>query len=197
MRFVRFHPAPPSPPGANGDGGGEPSAPSHHAGADLGNAEACGGRLNLLLSCAHWREDSWADRLPRLLEPMGIASHRASTAREAERTIRSTPVHIAVVDLGLPLDANGDAETEPAGARLLQLLSRLEQPPPTVVIKGYAPCRQEVRLLNTALRHDAFAVMDRAAADIESMLRVLQRALVRFYAGRWPGGAHNGGGATT
>ncbi len=64
-----------------------------------------GGRLNLLLSYAGWDDDPWVDRLPKLLDPMGVRSVRAHSAREAARVIASTPIHIAVVDLGLPLEA--------------------------------------------------------------------------------------------
>src|SRR6185503_14369303 len=67
-------------------------------------AGSAGGRLNLLISYASWRVDSWADRLPFLLNPMGVHSVRARSARQAEQVIRTIPVHIAVVDLGLPLD---------------------------------------------------------------------------------------------
>ncbi len=147
-----------------------------------------GGRLNLLLSCASWRNESWADRLPRLLEPLGIRSVRARTGREAERTIRTLRVHIAVVDLGLPLDESprDDQPAPEAGPRILELLRRLEAPPPTVVIKGPRPIRDDVRHLSAALRFDAFAVVDRSAADVEQMLKIFQRCLSRFYQDRWP-----------
>jgi hypothetical protein len=144
-----------------------------------------GGRLNLLLSTAPWRTDPWSEALPRVLEPMGVRSLRAGSAREAERVIRTMPVHIAVVDLRLPLD-----EREPqqeAGARVLELLSRLSQQPPTVVLKSPSRVREEARHLSSALRCNAFAVVDRTAADLELMLSVMQRVLARHYQGRWPG----------
>jgi hypothetical protein len=76
--------------------------------------ESCqGGRLNLLISCAGWQADPWVDRLPRLLEPMGDPIVRARTGATARRVIQSTPIHIAIVDLGLPLehDASGPGVT--------------------------------------------------------------------------------------
>jgi CheY-like chemotaxis protein len=164
--------------GASPDGGGEhgPKVPG------------TGGRLNLLLSCAAWKQDPWSESLPRLLEPLGITSVRATTARQAERVIRSTPVHIAVVDLTLPLDERcvPGLAPEDGGARVLELLGRLAHPVPTVVVKTFRTSRDERRDLNAALRWGAFAVVDRAAADVEMMLQVMQRCLVRFYAGRWP-----------
>ncbi|MGE3107190.1 MAG: hypothetical protein AB7G11_02825 [Phycisphaerales bacterium] len=155
-----------------------------------------GGRLNLLISYGSWRHDSWADRLPCLLEPMGIRSVRARSAREAEKVIRTLPVHIAVVDMGLPLDEPGpDAtdrpakpiESEEAGPRLLELLRRLDSPPPTVIVKSARTHRDDCRHVSAALRCGAFAVVDRSAADLERMLDVLRRCLARFYQDRWPG----------
>jgi len=166
-----------------------PSAPDQPA-AEPGNPN----RLNLLLSWGGWQNESWADRLPALLEPMGVHSLRVRTAREAERAIRNNPVHIAVVDLGLPLDAAHSTpagaathQGEEAGPRVLELLRRLDSPPPTVVVQQSRSSRDASRHMSAALRCDAFAVVDRAAADVELMLKVLQRCLQRFYQGRWPG----------
>jgi CheY-like chemotaxis protein len=155
-----------------------------------GAAHAPRGRLNLLLSYAGWRDESWADRLPRLLEPMGIASLRADTGRHASQVIARHPIHMAVVDLGLPLD-HTDERTEEAGTRLLELLRRLDQPPPTVVVKRGRSHRDDSREINAALRAGAFAVIDRpnSQPDLERLLEVLRRCLTRHYQGRWPGGA--------
>lgn len=161
-----------------------PQTPGQGSGAGSG-AGPC--RLNLLLSCASWRsDDQWAASLPRLLEPIGVASLHARSAREAERVIRTQPVHIAVVDLALPVDEAGPAE---GGPRVLELLARMESPPPTVVVKSPRTLRDEQRELTAALRWGAFAVVDRCAADLEQMLQVMHRLLDRFYAGRWPGDA--------
>ncbi|MBC7835143.1 MAG: hypothetical protein H7Y88_08580 [Phycisphaerales bacterium] len=201
MPPVRRHsdPCDSAPPGGPGPAGtaSEPSQfPNPGQPHPANPAPACtpralpGGRLNLLLSCASWR-DSWADRIPQLLEPMGVSSLRARSAREAERTIRSVPVHIAIVDLGIPLDQDAGSSpasppAEEAGPRILELLRRLECPPPTVVVKGPRTTRDNTRSLSVALRCDAFAVVDRAAADLELMLEVLRRVLRRHYQDRWP-----------
>jgi hypothetical protein len=172
-------------------------APPHHPAHPVPD-HAHSKRLNLLLSWGGWQSESWVDRLPALLEPMGVHSLRVRTAREAERAIRTNPVHIAVVDLGLPLDAahstpaggGGGAAAVPgeeAGPRVLELLRRLESPPPTVIVQQSRSTRDASRHMSAALRCDAFAVVDRAAADVELMLKVLQRCLQRFYQGRWPG----------
>ncbi len=156
-----------------------------------------GGRLNLLLSYAGWQPESWADRLPTLLEPMGVRSIRATNGREATHVIRAYTVHIAVVDLGLPLDPAASPvdpqraarEGEEGGTRLLEVLSRLDAPPPTVVVKRSLTRRDDSREIAAALRLGAFAVIDRPhqPGDLEILLEVLRRVLHRHYRGRWPG----------
>ena len=164
----------------------------------VANSPSGGGdpRLNLLLTYGGWRESSWADCLPRLLEPMGVRSFRASSGAEAAQVLRSTPIHAAVVDLRLPLDKCAAAtrtETTPAspseegGERLLEILRRLEAPPPTVVVTRDRTPRERMRELHHALRHGAYAVVLGSAADAEQMLRVLQRLVTRYYQNRWPG----------
>jgi DNA-binding NarL/FixJ family response regulator len=149
---------------------------------------------------------------------MAVVSHRACCGLEATRVIASVPIHIAVVDLGLPLRApdaaarthdaasgaaSGAADapaasaspapspiaSEEGGIRLLEVLARQAEPPPTVVVKRGLTHRDDSRELAAALRAGAFAVIDRPrdAADLESMLDVLRRCLLRYYRGRWPG----------
>ena len=73
-----------------------------------------------------------------------------------------------------------------AGPRILQLLRRLEQPPPTVVIRPRQPvARDSARGLAAALREGAFAVLDRPI-HLEMMLEVMRRILRRHYADVWP-----------
>ncbi len=147
-------------------------------------------RLNLLLSYGGWRSESWANRLPQLLQPMGIHAWMAGSGTEANYLLRSQPVHLAVVDLALPLDApEGDdtaSQMNEGGIRLLQLLSRLDCPPPTIVVRRPRESRADARLLNQALRQGAFAVVDRPV-QLELMLDVFRRALTRHYKNRWPG----------
>jgi DNA-binding response OmpR family regulator len=183
MRNVRLHPADPfSPTGGQGQGAeGQPQGPGARA-----------NRLNLLLSYAGWDETPWVDRLPPLLDPMGIQSHRAQDAREASRVIESTPIHVAVVDLALPLECTESscAPAEEAGPRILDLLSRLRQPPPILVIKRGRTSRDDRREMSAALRLGAFAVLDRPRAqqDLETLLELLRRVLTRHYRNTWPQG---------
>lgn len=153
-----------------------------------------GGRMNLLLSHAGWEDEAWVDRLPRLLAPMGVVSHRAGSGEEASRVIRSLEIHLAIVDLALPL-AEPESETPRApelaegGTRLLELLARLPAPPPMVAVARHRTSRGDARDMSEALRWGAFAVVNRPQrlADVELVLDVLKRCLERHYRGRWPG----------
>ncbi|MCA9298147.1 MAG: response regulator [Phycisphaerales bacterium] len=143
-------------------------------------------RLNLLLSYGGWQDESWVDRLPRLLEPMGVRSVRASSGAEASEVIRTVPIHIAVVDLALPIDRT-DTSRE-GGCRLLDLLRHLPSPPPTVVVKRARSMREDARAMTAAVKAGAFAVVDRPSdiTDLEGMLAVLRRCMARYYEDRWP-----------
>jgi hypothetical protein len=94
-------------------------------------------------------------------------------------------IHIAVVDLSIPL-RRGEGAAVPGGDRILQLLRRLDEPPPTVVVRPPQPAaRESARGLGEALRGGAFAVLDRPV-HLETMLEVMRRVLRRHYAGHWP-----------
>ena len=182
--FFRRAQLAPNPPDSNhpGSGGGTPArTPAAHG-------HRPGGRLNLLLTDGGWPSERWAETLPRLLEPMGVSSLCARSAREAEKIIRNTDIHIAVVDLSLPLhDAPpADGHAEEGGPRILEILARLDAPPPTVVLKRHRSMRDQKAHLHAALRCGAFAVVDQTAANLETMLQVMQRCLTRFYDDRWP-----------
>lgn len=132
-----------------------------------------------------WREGDFADQLPAILGPLGIDCHRCRSGIEATEFLRQAPVHIAIVDLSIPMEA-GPERVAPAGPRVLQLLQRLHQPPPTVVVRPPQPCyRDSARGLSDALRNGAFAVMD-GPVRIESMLEVLRRVVRRHYRDHWP-----------
>jgi CheY-like chemotaxis protein len=148
-------------------------------------------RLNLLLSVPRWREGTAVDHLPPLLSPMGINTLRAASGEEAADLIRTVRVHIAVVDLTVPLqracrETEMPAASSEGGSRILQLLRRMDQPPPVVVVRPAQPAQKEsARSLTEALREGAFAVLDQPVA-LEAMLEVMRRILRRHYAGLWP-----------
>ena len=149
--------------------------------------------LTVLLSSGDWHDETWADRLPVLLESMRVRTIRVHSGSEASRVLRATPIHIAVVDLALPLDASDRVGAE-GGCRLLELLSRQAEPLPTVVVKRRKTLREDTREITRALSTGAFAVIERPV-DLEIVLETLRRVLRRYYAGGWPGGCWSGLGS--
>ena len=142
-------------------------------------------RLNLLLTCGSWRQDSPILQLPRLLDPFGIRSLTAKNGEEAVQMIENSDIHIAIVDLAIPLQKDS-VDRRPGGERVLQLLRRLDPHPPTIVIRPkQTSTRENTRSLARSLQEGAFTVVDRPAM-LETLLDALQRALRKHYAGRWP-----------
>lgn len=161
------------------------SASSNSSGsAGSGGSGSSPARLNVLLTSCGWREDAWVNAVPQLLEPHGVTVLMARCGNEASQLIRTHSVHIAVVDLALPLDES-PLGGEPAGTRIIQILRRLEQPPPMVVVRPPQPTRRgNSRSLTDALMEGAFSVVDRPCHP-ETMLRVLHRVVERYYPDRW------------
>ena len=142
-------------------------------------------RLNLLLTCGSWRQDSPILQLPQLLGPFGIRSLTAKNGEEAVKVIESSSIHIAIVDLAIPLKS-GASDKRPGGERVLQLLRRLNPQPPTIVIRPrQTSARENARSLARSLHEGAFTVVDRPAM-LETLLDALQRALRKHYSNRWP-----------
>ncbi len=142
-------------------------------------------RLNLLLTCGSWRKDSPILQLPQLLGPFGIRSLSANNGEEAVQVIESSEIHIAIVDLAIPISQN-TLDTRPGGERVLQLLRRLQPQPPTIVIRPkQSSHRENARSLARSLQEGAFTVVDRPAV-LETLLDALQRVLRRHYSNRWP-----------
>lgn len=165
-----------------------PDAGSGTGSSGDGSAGRAGGRLSLLVTAGGWAggwRENFAEQLPRLLEPLGIDCHRCRSGVEATEFLRRAAVHIAIVDLSIPMDP-AEARSAPAGPRVLQLLRRLDQPPPTVVVRPPQPnSRESARGLADALRDGAFCVMD-GPVRLESLLEVLRRVVRRHYRDHWP-----------
>ena len=142
-------------------------------------------RLNLLLTCGSWRDDATVRQLPRLLNPIGIHSLNAETGEEAVKMIAECDIHIAIVDLAIPLK-RGSTNRKPGGEKVLQLLRRLNPQPPTIVIRPrQSTTRENARSLARSLHEGAFTVVDRPTM-IETLLDALRRALKKHYANQWP-----------
>lgn len=191
MRLRLHHPEPVDP-ATSGPGGGA----SSHAGARWSPTTGqCGRELNLLLTYGGWREHAFADQLPLILNRFGIRCYRAQSGDEASEVIRREQVHIAVIDLSIPMHpvaprpaapAPAPARAVPAGPRVLQLLRRLEQPPPTIVVRPRQVDQSEsARTLAEALRDGASTVLD-DPVGIETMLQALERVVRRHYKDHWP-----------
>ncbi|RMH32123.1 MAG: response regulator [Planctomycetota bacterium] len=144
-------------------------------------------RLNVLLTGGRWRDETWLSSLPALMAPMGVRALRAGAADEAARLIREIPIHIAVVDLALPLLAQAPTAGDEGGLRVLGLIRRLDRPPPIIAVQRAASGRDEARELAEALELGAFAVV-RRPVRIEHLLDAFQRVLHRIHADRWPNG---------
>jgi hypothetical protein len=201
LRYHHPEPSPESSGGApdrdgNGVGASENCASAEGAGRassvpGTAGPEAIGAtgqrrpRLSLLLTYGGWRECDFADQLPALLGPLGIDCFRCRSGVEATDFLRRSSVHIAIVDLSIPMEP-GVGRSAPAGPRVLQLLRRLDQPPPTVVVRPPQPStRDSARGLSDALRDGAFAVID-GPVRLECMLETLRRVVRRHYRDHGP-----------
>ena len=149
-------------------------------------------RLNLLLTYGGWRENAFADQIPLILNRIGIRCFRAESGDEASDVIRREHVHIAVIDWSIPMHptrAQVGGRAAPAitaGPRVLQLLRRLDQPPPTIVVRPrQSDAAEDTRTLADALRDGAFTVLD-DPVPIETMLQALERVVRRHYRDHWP-----------
>ena len=133
-------------------------------------------------------DDTWIGQFQRLLAPQGVEAHIAHTGEEAIGLAESNAIHAAVIDLSLPVGEKNPSTVGSAqgGLVLLQLLKRLPQRPPVVVLRGPAESRRHAeRLLHEALRLGAFSVMDKPVR-VDRLLATFRRLVDRQYRGHWP-----------
>ncbi len=152
-------------------------------------------RLNVLLTD---QDQPWSEQLPRLLEPQGVRAIRVDNVRDALDVVEARPIHVAVVDMAVPLEPTSEPQRAsrewvrrhrtPGGLKLLRVIRSMAPTPPTVVIRGrmFDP-RIDDRLLAEALKLEAFSVLDQPVR-LEQLLGVLRRLMERYYGGRWPEG---------
>jgi len=133
-------------------------------------------------------EEYWTRQLQKLLEPMGVATHRVTTGTEALDLVDRMAIHAAVVDMGTPMsavEADKPAGAQPAAVWLRQL-GRLLANRPIVVVHGRVYSRRKAdRALRDALSFGAFSVLHKPV-EMEQLLRVFRRMMDRRYHGGWP-----------
>lgn len=148
-------------------------------------------RLNVLLTEDLPREEEyWTGQLSRLLRPLGVAAYIARSGAEAMHVAETITIHAAVIDLHTPrgevsgLTGNTTGE---AGLWLLNLMRRLPNSPPVVVLRRPAANAAEVnRLLSETLELGVFSVLVKPVG-VHDLLAQFRRLIDRRYHGAWPG----------
>ncbi len=135
----------------------------------------------------------WSSQLPRLLEPQGVVSYVVRTGLDAVAVAERYEVHAAVVDMATPRGESGSPQgsaatsnSRAAGMWLLELLRRLPNCPPVVIVYDAHVNERDIgRLLHEALRLGAFAVLNKPIG-LDQLLMTFQRLVDRQYRGAWP-----------
>ena len=156
-------------------------------------------RLNVLLTeDAPSDPEHWTGQLSRLLQPQGVAAYVARSGVEAIDLVERVDIHAAVIDMNTPAGQGRftftapQQSSEPAGIWLMELIRRLPNRPPIVVVKRRAASDPAVRrMLQAALRLGAFSVMHKPV-ELEQLLDVFRRLVDRRYRGAWPDGRKTG-----
>ena len=179
------------------------------------NASSRPARFRVLLTedRAH-ADEHWTRQLPVLLRPMGVDALIASSGQQALDLIEDDPIHAAIIDLATPKAArpaagpghhaaagvsgdmpggisggmSGDTSEGGGGGGiwLMQVLQRLPNCPPIVVVNSRSYSQRQVqRLLNQALELGAFSVVNRPVR-INTLLATFQRLVERAYNNTWP-----------
>ena len=143
-------------------------------------------------------DEHWTRQLPAILRPMGIDAFIASTGQQALELIQNDPIHAAIIDLATPKTArpaspsaagnSGDSTSGASGGGiwLMQVLQRLPNRPPVVVVNSRSYSQRQVqRLLNQALTLGAFSVVNRPV-KLDALLSTFQRLVERAYNNTWP-----------
>jgi len=158
-------------------------------------------RLNVLLTEDMPREaEHWTRQLTLMLRPLGIEAYIANSGVEAVSLAKRVTFHAAVIDLHTPRgDAPGEmgSPTGESGLWLLNLMRRLPNSPPVVVLRRPAVNPAEVnRLLSETLELGVFSVLVKPVG-VQDLLAQFRRLIDRRYHGAWPGdgktpGSHRG-----
>ena len=126
-------------------------------------------RLNVLL--AH-DSDSIHDTVRRLLEPQGVQTLAVRSGREALDVMRTTQVHVAVLDQQMP---------QLGGLQVIRLMREMPAAPPAILLANHLTDH----LLHEALGMRVFSVLSKPV-DLNTLLDALARVLRRHHSSRWP-----------
>lgn len=140
-------------------------------------------RFRVLLTEDRARPDEhWTRQLPPMLRPLGVEASIAANTTQALAILESTAIHAAVIDLNTPGSENGTG----GGLWLLQVVQRLPQKPPVVVVNSHSYSqKQSGRMLNQALDLGVFSVVN-WPVNIDTLLSTFQRLIERAYNNHWP-----------
>jgi CheY-like chemotaxis protein len=120
-------------------------------------------------------QEGWHETLTQLLKPQGVHMVLARSGREALELIEGTPVHAAVLDMGM------------AGLGGLQVVKLMREihgrtAPPAILLTE----QLTNHLLREALTMQVFSVVAKPV-DFNLLLDALARLLRRYHENRWPG----------
>jgi len=147
-----------SPPGANGFG-----------------SWACfmvlteQGRFTVLLAN---ELEGWHQTVRDLLTPQGVQTVSARNGREALDLIESSLVHVAVLDMQMPVLG---------GMQVVRRMQQLPSAPPAILLANHL----STQLLQEALGMRVFSVLSKPV-DFNQLLDALARVLRRYHENRWP-----------
>ncbi len=128
-----------------------------------------GNRLNVLLAN---EQEGWSQTVRRLLEPQGVNTICARNGREALELIEAKPIHVAVLDVRMPLMG---------GLQVVKSMCDLRHHPPAILLADHLTHH----LLHEALGMHVFSVLSKPV-DLNVLLDSLARVMRRFYESRWP-----------
>jgi DNA-binding NtrC family response regulator len=128
-----------------------------------------GNRLNVLLAN---EQEGWSQTVSRLLEPQGVNTICAHSGREALELIEANFIHVAVLDVRMPLMG---------GLQVVKSMRDLQHHPPAILLADHLTHH----LLHEALGMHVFSVLSKPV-DLNVLLDSLARVLRRYYESRWP-----------
>jgi DNA-binding NtrC family response regulator len=119
-------------------------------------------------------QEEWHQTVRGLLKPQGVNTVSAHNGREALDLIKSTSVHVAVLDAQMP---------QLGGLQVIRLLRELHRATPAILLTNHLTNH----LLHEALGMQVFSVLSKPV-DFNVLLDSLARVLRRYHENKWPEG---------